>query len=34
MGLERGPHGLASTIKELLERESNGSGIEKPRILP
>jgi hypothetical protein len=28
MGLERGPLNLASTIEELLERKSSGSGIE------
>jgi hypothetical protein len=28
VGLERGPLSLVSTIEELLERKSNGSGIE------
>jgi hypothetical protein len=28
MGLERGPLTLVSTIEELLERESSGSGVE------
>jgi hypothetical protein len=28
VGLERGPLGLVSTIEELLERKSSGSGIE------
>jgi hypothetical protein len=28
VGLERGPLSLVSTIEELLERESNGSGLE------
>jgi hypothetical protein len=28
MGLERGPLSLVSTIVELLERKSNGSGLE------
>jgi hypothetical protein len=28
VGLERGPLSLMSTIKELLGRESNGSGLE------
>jgi hypothetical protein len=29
MGLEPGPHILVSTIEELLERKSSGSGLEK-----
>jgi hypothetical protein len=29
MGLERGPLSLVSTIEELLERKSSGSGQEK-----
>jgi hypothetical protein len=28
MGLERGPLSLMSRIEELLERKSNGSGLE------
>jgi hypothetical protein len=28
VGLERGPLGLVSTIEELLERKSSGSGLE------
>jgi hypothetical protein len=28
VGLERGPLSLASTIEELLERKSSGSGLE------
>jgi hypothetical protein len=28
MGLERGPLSLVSTIEELLERRSSGSGLE------
>jgi hypothetical protein len=28
VGLERGPLSLVSTIKELLGRESSGSGLE------
>jgi hypothetical protein len=28
VGLERGPFSLVSTIEELLERKSNGSGLE------
>jgi hypothetical protein len=28
VGLERGPLSLVSTIEELLERESSGSGLE------
>jgi hypothetical protein len=28
VGLERGPLSLASTIEELLEIKSNGSGLE------
>jgi hypothetical protein len=28
VGLERGPHSLVSTIEELLERKSSGSGLE------
>jgi hypothetical protein len=28
MGLERGPLSLVSTIEELLERKSSGSGLE------
>jgi hypothetical protein len=28
VGLERDPLSLVSTIKELLERRSNGSGLE------
>jgi hypothetical protein len=28
MGLERGPLSLVSTIQELLERKSSGSGLE------
>jgi hypothetical protein len=28
MGLERGPLSLVSTIEELLERKSRGSGLE------
>jgi hypothetical protein len=28
VGLERGPLSLLSTIEELLERKSNGSGLE------
>jgi hypothetical protein len=28
VGLERGPHSLASTIEELLERKSSDSGLE------
>jgi hypothetical protein len=27
MGLERGPLSLVSTIEELLERKSSGSGL-------
>jgi hypothetical protein len=27
VGLERGPFGLVSTIEELLERKSSGSGL-------
>jgi hypothetical protein len=34
VGLERGPLSLVSTIEELLERKSSGSGLEKPRIRP
>jgi hypothetical protein len=29
VGLERGPLNLVSTIEELLERKSSGSGLEK-----
>jgi hypothetical protein len=29
VGLERGPLSLASTIEELLERKSSGSGLER-----
>jgi hypothetical protein len=29
MGVERGPLSLVSTIGELLERNSSGSGLEK-----
>jgi hypothetical protein len=32
MGLERGPLSLVSTIEELLERNSNGSGLENDNI--
>jgi hypothetical protein len=28
VGLERGPSGLVSTIEELIERKSSGSGLE------
>jgi hypothetical protein len=28
VGLERGPLGLLSTVEELLERKSSGSGLE------
>jgi hypothetical protein len=28
MGLEQGPLSLVSTIEELLERKSSGSGLE------
>jgi hypothetical protein len=28
MGLERGPLSLMSTIEDLLERKSSGSGLE------
>jgi hypothetical protein len=28
VGLERGPISLVSTIEELLERKSSGSGLE------
>jgi hypothetical protein len=28
VGLERGPLSLVSTIEELLERQSSGSGLE------
>jgi hypothetical protein len=28
VGLERGPFSLVSTIEELLERKSSGSGLE------
>jgi hypothetical protein len=28
MGLERGPFSLVSTIEELLEGKSSGSGLE------
>jgi hypothetical protein len=28
VGQERGPFGLVSTIEELLERKSSGSGLE------
>jgi hypothetical protein len=28
MGLKRGPLSLVSTIEELLERKSSGSGVE------
>jgi hypothetical protein len=28
LGLERGPLSLANTIDELLERKSNGFGLE------
>jgi hypothetical protein len=28
VGLERGPLSLVSTIEELLEKKSNGSGLE------
>jgi hypothetical protein len=28
VGLERGPLSLVSTIEELLERNSSGSGLE------
>jgi hypothetical protein len=28
VGLERGPLSLESTIEELLERESSGSGLK------
>jgi hypothetical protein len=34
VGLEHGLLSLVSTIVELLERKSGGSGLEKPRILP
>jgi hypothetical protein len=30
MGLERCPLSLVSTIEELLERKSSGSGLESP----
>jgi hypothetical protein len=30
VGLERGPLRLVSTIQELLERKSSGSGLENP----
>jgi hypothetical protein len=30
VGLERGPLSLESTIEELLERKSSGSGLENP----
>jgi hypothetical protein len=30
VGLEQGSLNLASTIEELLERKSNGSGLENP----
>jgi hypothetical protein len=33
-GLERGPLSLASTIEELLERKSSGSGLENGKIQP
>jgi hypothetical protein len=29
VGLEQGPLSLVSTIEELLERKSSGSGLEK-----
>jgi hypothetical protein len=29
VGLERGPLSLESTIEELLERKSSGSGVER-----
>jgi hypothetical protein len=29
MGLQRGPLSLVSTIEELLERKSSGSGLER-----
>jgi hypothetical protein len=29
VGLERGPLSLMSTIEELLERKSSGSGLER-----
>jgi hypothetical protein len=28
VGLERGPHSFVSTIEELLERKTSGSGLE------
>jgi hypothetical protein len=28
MGMERGPLSIVSTIEELLERKSSGSGLE------
>jgi hypothetical protein len=28
VGLVRGPHSLVSAIEELLERKSNGFGVE------
>jgi hypothetical protein len=34
MGLEQGLLSLVSTIEVLLERESSGSGLEKPRMQP
>jgi hypothetical protein len=30
VGLERGPHNLATTIGRSLERKSSGSGLENP----
>jgi hypothetical protein len=30
VGLERGPLSLVSTIEELFDRRSNGSGLENP----
>jgi hypothetical protein len=30
VGLERGPLSLVGTTEELLERNSNGSGLENP----
>jgi hypothetical protein len=34
MDLERGPLGLVSTIEELLERKSSGSGLENREYHP
>jgi hypothetical protein len=34
VGLERGPLSLVSTIEELLEWKSSGSGSIKPRLRP